>query len=538
MGVVYKGFDPQIQRPVAIKVIHKELLGDDSAQTDATARFRNEAQAVGRIMHPGIVAIYEFGEDDAAAFIAMEYVEGQNLDQVLKTTPLIDAGQAHQIMGQLLDALHQAHQVGVWHRDIKPANLILTHSGQLKLTDFGIARIAGMGLTQVASSIGTPGFMAPEQYLGEGVDQRCDVFAAGALYYRLLTGVPAFAGAQETVMYKIFNEQPLPVSQVQPQRFPQALDAVVNRALAKKLDDRFATAMEFKNAIRDVLRAGHYQPPPATEKVAENTLILKVEDRAQALREADPPAAFDVPAVLEPTPMPVVAAPTPAVRAVTTPEVTPLEAPSSVIAVEPTPLALPEPVVHVVPTMPITPVAEAEPQAKVIEVEVPVPPIEHASTASTANTAISVIAGWDPEVLAQITQRLANRVGPMAKIMVRNAARDCLDLGSLTGALSQHIEEPGERARFLNEVAPPPAPPTQVASPSPSAIRALADPLTEAHTALAQKIVTRVLGPIARVMVKRAADKARDRTQFIELLLAAMEADDQAAVKKELHSLR
>src|SRR5471030_959412 len=169
MGTVYKGFDPHIHRPVAIKVIHKELLGDSSAQDSVAARFRNEAQAVGRILHPGVVAIYEFGEDETTAFIAMEFVQGRNVDDVIAATPMLPQDLVLRIMDQLLDALSFAHAHGVWHRDVKPANLILTASGQVKLTDFCIARIADANLTQVSSAIGTPSYMAPEQFTGKGV---------------------------------------------------------------------------------------------------------------------------------------------------------------------------------------------------------------------------------------------------------------------------------------------------------------------------------------------------------------------------------
>ncbi|MGL6109795.1 MAG: serine/threonine-protein kinase, partial [Rubrivivax sp.] len=209
MGMVYKGFDPHIARPVAVKTIHRELLGTDEHASIA-ARFRNEAQAVGRLQHAGIVAIYEFGEDEATAYIAMEYVEGSNLDQVLAGTPLLPERQVQRITVELLDALECAHRHGVWHRDIKPGNLILTRTGQVKLADFGIARIENQSLTQVASTIGTPGYMAPQQYTGEGVDHRADLFAAGVLLYRLLTGVQPFTGSPETLMYKILNEHPRP----------------------------------------------------------------------------------------------------------------------------------------------------------------------------------------------------------------------------------------------------------------------------------------------------------------------------------------
>ncbi|MEO8804950.1 MAG: serine/threonine-protein kinase, partial [Burkholderiaceae bacterium] len=192
MGVVYTGFDAGIQRRVALKTIHKKLIDDDKQSESIAARFRNEAQAVGRLLHPGIVAIYEYGEDETTAFIAMEYVEGRNLAQVLGKTRLLPEPELLRIMDQLLDALDCAHNHQVWHRDIKPANLIITATGQLKVADFGIARIENRALTQVDSIIGTPGYMAPEQYVGEAIDHRVDIFAAGVLLYRLLSGEAPF----------------------------------------------------------------------------------------------------------------------------------------------------------------------------------------------------------------------------------------------------------------------------------------------------------------------------------------------------------
>src|SRR5262245_15040139 len=208
MGVVYKARDPVIQRPVAIKTIHIGLVAGDAERANLSARFRNEAQAVGRLSHPGIVAIYEYGEDESTAYIAMEYVEGLSLERVLPPRRPLPESEALSVMQQLLDALACAHRAGVWHRDIKPANLIMTASGQLKLTDFGIARIENASLTQVTSVIGTPGYMAPEQYVGQGITHQVDLFAAGVLLYRMLTGIAPFAGPPEVAMYKILHEDP------------------------------------------------------------------------------------------------------------------------------------------------------------------------------------------------------------------------------------------------------------------------------------------------------------------------------------------
>jgi len=208
MGTVYKGFDPHIHRPVAIKTIHRELLGDSGAADSVAARFRNEAKAVGRIQHPGVVAIYDFGEDGDVTFIAMEFVDGRTLDDILAVPQMLSEANVLAVMDQLLEALSVAHAQGVWHRDIKPANLIVTRQGQVKLTDFGIARLEDANLTQVSSMIGTPAYMAPEQFIGQGIDHRADLFACGVLLYRMLTGRRAFTGATQEVMYKILNEHP------------------------------------------------------------------------------------------------------------------------------------------------------------------------------------------------------------------------------------------------------------------------------------------------------------------------------------------
>jgi eukaryotic-like serine/threonine-protein kinase len=249
MGTVYKGFDPHIHRPVAIKTIHRELLGDSTATDSMAARFRNEAKAVGRIAHPGVVAIYDFGEDGDVTFIAMEFVDGRTLDEILAVPQMLSEANVLAVMDQLLEALAVAHAQGVWHRDIKPANLIVTKAGQVKLTDFGIARLEDANLTQVSSMIGTPAYMAPEQFTGIGIDHRADLFACGVLLYRMLTGRRAFTGATEQVMYKILHEEPPPPSVVTNGARPAAFDAIVARAIAKNPADRYPDAHAMRAAL-------------------------------------------------------------------------------------------------------------------------------------------------------------------------------------------------------------------------------------------------------------------------------------------------
>jgi len=251
MGVVYRGFDPGIHRPVALKTVLRQLLAaGDAASASFATRFRNEAQAAGRLSHPGIVSIYEYGEDGGTAFIAMEFVEGRTLAQLLSAAPLLPEADVLRLMAQLLDALECAHQAGVWHRDIKPANLVVTQQGRLKVMDFGIARIDRGGLTQTTSLAGTPGYIAPEQYSGVELDHRVDLFAAGVLLYRLLAGRAPFGGTPEAVMYQIFNEDPPPPSRVAAGTRTARYDAVVAKALAKDRDARFASAAEFLRALQ------------------------------------------------------------------------------------------------------------------------------------------------------------------------------------------------------------------------------------------------------------------------------------------------
>jgi serine/threonine-protein kinase len=161
MGVVYKAFDPNIRRAVAIKTIRKELIDDDRAHT-MLARFKNEAQAAGRLSHPGIVGVYDYGEEGELAYIAMEYVEGNSLREYFNRNTRFEDRDVVSIMAQLLEALAYAHEQGVYHRDIKPANIIIMTSGKLKIADFGIARIDSSNLTQIGAIMGTPGYMAPE----------------------------------------------------------------------------------------------------------------------------------------------------------------------------------------------------------------------------------------------------------------------------------------------------------------------------------------------------------------------------------------
>src|SRR2546430_11074433 len=182
MGVVYKAFDPHIERVVAIKTVRKDLVDPDLA-AQFMGRFKNEARAAGRLHHPNIVGVYEYGEDDAVAFIAMEYVDGTGLREYLNRKAPFEFGQLVAITLQLLQALEFAHVRGVVHRDIKPANLILTSGGALKVADFGIARIDTTTLTTMGMVMGTPSYISPEQCLGQAGARSSDPVISGAGFY-------------------------------------------------------------------------------------------------------------------------------------------------------------------------------------------------------------------------------------------------------------------------------------------------------------------------------------------------------------------
>jgi serine/threonine-protein kinase len=247
MGIVYRAFDPAIQRPVAIKTITKSALDPADLQY-ALTRFRHEAQAVGRLTHPRIAAIYDYGEDADIAYIVMEIVNGQSLFHHLQGEARFGLKEIGEVVRQLLDGLGYAHSLGVVHRDIKPSNILINDDGRLKLTDFGIARLDSSTLTQVGEIMGSPGYMSPEQFLGTEIDPRGDIYSTGIIAYELLAARRPFTGNNAEVMRQALNENPVNPSEHNPKISVQ-LDWAVQKALSKKREDRFQTAKEFADAF-------------------------------------------------------------------------------------------------------------------------------------------------------------------------------------------------------------------------------------------------------------------------------------------------
>lgn len=257
MAEVHEGRDLRLGRRVAIKILRPDLAKDPTFQ----ARFRREAQSAAALNHPNIVAVYDTGEDVltdpsgrsvVVPYIVMEYVDGMTLRQLLASGRRLLPERALEIAAGVLTALDYAHRHGIVHRDIKPANVMLTRTGDVKVMDFGIARAineAGQTMTSASAVMGTAQYLSPEQARGEVVDARSDLYSTGVLLYELLVGRPPFTGdSAVSIAYQHVSEMPTPPSQVDPGVSPE-IDAVVLRALAKRADDRYQSAVEFRSDV-------------------------------------------------------------------------------------------------------------------------------------------------------------------------------------------------------------------------------------------------------------------------------------------------
>jgi class 3 adenylate cyclase/tRNA A-37 threonylcarbamoyl transferase component Bud32 len=260
MGVVYEAQDNKLHRRVAIKTIIKSAMVDEAQAADYSERFMREAQSVARLNHPNIVTVYDFGEEGDIAYFVMEFIQGHELKEFLDSSVQFPLEKSLRYMIELLDALDYAHSEGIVHRDIKPANIMIDNAGRLKLTDFGVVKVLDKQEgTQAGTMVGTPGYMSPEQILGTSVSPRSDIFAAGVVLYQLLTWKKPFTGEGVfTIQQKIVNEvQALP-STVN-SSLPPELDRIVNKALAKKPEDRYARAADFAGDLKRFLEGagGH-----------------------------------------------------------------------------------------------------------------------------------------------------------------------------------------------------------------------------------------------------------------------------------------
>jgi serine/threonine protein kinase len=435
MGVVYKAFDPGIERVVAVKTVRKDLVDPDLA-VQVMARFQNEAKAAGRLLHPNIVSVYEYGEDELNAFIAMEYVEGTGLREYLNRKASFDTGQVVAIVSQLLLALDFAHERGVVHRDVKPANLILTSGGALKVADFGIARIDTSNLTNAGMVMGTPSYMSPEQCQGKEIDRRSDLFSAGVVLYELLTGEKPFSGSIEAIAFKICYEDARLPSEISKLAISPALDAIVSTALAKEPASRFQNAKAFNRALR-----------------------LALDPEVSIKRETQDATEINLAAV------------------------------------------------------------KLQAQAAPI---------------------------WDDTTLHTIERQLADFVGPMARLMVKKAAAKSRDTAELYGMLSDSISDPEIRKRFLDRMqraaaersgANPTA--TRTSGTLAPQLRSLSgdlEALAPLDAGFVEETTSRLavyLGPIAKVVARKAAKEAANRQQFVQLVAGHLGMQERGAFLRE-----
>lgn len=263
MGVVYQGFDPVIGRTVAVKTMLTEGLTPAEFE-DFKARFQREAQAAGVLTHPNIVTVYDFGEDEGILFLAMEFLEGKSLQDLVEAQTVLPVETIVPMYEQVCSALDHAHAHKVIHRDIKPANIMILDSGLVKVTDFGIAKMMSMGMTQAGQILGTPNYMSPEQVKGRQIDGRSDIFALGVVLYELVTGEKPFGGQNiTTVIYKIINENPIPPRELDATIHP-GLSYVIQKALAKNPDERYQVCRELAEDLKSYKKLGGMQAPSAT----------------------------------------------------------------------------------------------------------------------------------------------------------------------------------------------------------------------------------------------------------------------------------
>jgi eukaryotic-like serine/threonine-protein kinase len=281
MGAVFRARDPKIDRTVAIKTIAVPA-GTANDMEHYRQRFFREAQAAGRLSHPGIVTIYDVGEDEAAhtPFIVMECVDGKSLDRLVAAAPsgAFPRASALELVQHIAEALDYAHGQGIVHRDIKPANIMVTTAGQPKIADFGIAKLALVETTMPGHVVGTPAYMSPEQLNGKAVDGRSDLFSLGVIAYWLLTGVKPFDGDTLTeICVQVVTKDPTPPSQVAP-GVSQDHDYVLSRALAKDPALRYQRGTELAADLED-LRSGN--KPRSRAHQGKTQVAPQIERTAQ-----------------------------------------------------------------------------------------------------------------------------------------------------------------------------------------------------------------------------------------------------------------
>ncbi len=285
MGVVYKAVDPMIDRVVAIKTVNLSFNKDEQAEYEL--RFQQEIKAAGRLNHPNIVTIYDVGRNENMAYMAMEFLEGKELKDILADDGRPMVSMTIDWIAQIAQGLSFAHDNDIIHRDVKPSNIMVVRGGLAKITDFGIARMPASAVkTMTGLILGSPRYMSPEQVIGRNLDHRTDIFSLGVVLYEALAGLPPFDGDNvNAIMYATVNTNPPAPSNVNAD-VPVMLDLVVAKALAKSADERYQTMRELADDLNQVKRllvarqpAGNVlakQAPPSSKPLPLDTLGVGV----------------------------------------------------------------------------------------------------------------------------------------------------------------------------------------------------------------------------------------------------------------------
>jgi serine/threonine-protein kinase len=437
MGDVYRGFDPVINRPVAIKILRRELARGDDAQT-WLQRFQREARAAGRHSHPNIVTILDFGEEDGAPFLAMEYIEGRSLDRLLKEAGRFPHDRGVPMVLQILDALGFAHAHGVIHRDIKPSNILVMDGGQVKVADFGIARIEASELTITGDVLGTPAYMAPEQLWGAPIDHRADLFAAGVVLFEVLTGVKPFRGKSVTEMIALMQTRGPEDLLAHAPDAPPALRDVSARALAFDPERRFATAAEFSRALIAARPADSAPQPVALapdETVAAPAPIPPPERVSPA--EAGSPSA-DLLAEIERDLARIIG---PVAR------VAVRRALKSSSGVEQLHLRL---AAHIDDANERSGfLHRGQKRVDALAASRPPPPPTSAPHPPPVEASEKLPAALPPDILSRIEANLTRFIGPIARVLVRQQLSKSTSVIDLYSELANYIPDMRDRAAFL-----------------------------------------------------------------------------------------